>query len=379
MIVEKFGILLISIILMIMLSIKYIKRYYPANLFFISFMSFINAIYTYLSIYNIYISPYISLFIYFFTIIIPLFLVILQYNNIILKKQITYYIMKYLFKTKEYDKAIKYITKLVTMYGRTNEYMYILGECYKNKNDYINARDSFAFAIELNPNDYLSCYELGLILDETNKKEVACAMFSKALKINPDFYEAAEALGISLTSQGKFKKAIHVYRKILTKFSKSYELYYNIGMLEAEMGEYENAIDDFKKCVELKQNLFMAYHHIGKLCLALNRYDEAIEAYKKITNSTIYGAKAYFRLATIFAEKEEYEKSMANLEYAIELDETFINEISNEYSFNNMRKEINNFLEKRKLLIEKKKSSKNFLLNKFTLLKRSNNVNIKIS
>ena len=150
-------------------------------------------------------------------------------------------------------------------------------------------------------------------------------------------------------------------------------------MLEAEMGEYENAIDDFKKCVELKQNLFMAYHNIGKLCLALNRYDEAIEAYKKITNSTIYGAKAYFRLATIFAEKEEYEKSMANLEYAIELDETFINEISNEYSFNNMRKEINNFLEKRKLLIEKKKSSKNFLLNKFTLLKKSNNVKIKIS
>ena len=63
----------------------------------------------------------------------------------------------------------------------------------------------------------------------------------------------------------------------------------------------------------------------------------------------------------------------------IELDETFINEISNEYSFNNMRKEINNFLEKRKLLIEKKKSNKNFLLNKFTLLKKSNNVKIKIS
>lgn len=89
MIVEKFGILLISIILMIMLSIKYVKRYYPTNLYIISFMSFINAIYTYLSVYNIYIHTYISLFIYFFTIIIPLFCVILQYNNIILKKQIS--------------------------------------------------------------------------------------------------------------------------------------------------------------------------------------------------------------------------------------------------------------------------------------------------
>lgn len=379
MIVEKFGILLISIILMIMLSIKYIKRYYPTNLYFISFMSFINAIYTYLSIYNIYIYPYISLFIYFFTIIIPLFLVILQYNNIILKKQITYYIMKYLFKSKEYDKVIKYITKLVTIYGRTSEYMYILGQCYKNKNDYINARDSFAFAIELNPNDYLSCYELGLILDETNKKEVACAMFSKALKINPDFYEASEALGISLTSQGKFKKAIHVYRKTLNKFSKSYELYYNIGMLESEMGEYENAINDFKKCVELKQNLFMAYHNIGKLCLALNRHDEAIDAYKKITNSTIYGAKAYFRLATIFAEKKEYEKSMANLEYAIELDSSFIDEINSEYCFNNMKDEIDEFLTRRSLILERKKVRRNLFIKKFSLSKKAKEMNIKIS
>lgn len=379
MIVEKFGILFISIILIILLCLKYIKRYNPINLFIIPITSFIDAIYAYISIYNIYVYWYITLTIYIFTIIIPLFFVILQYNNIILKKQIIYYFMKHLFNSKEYDKVIKYITKLVNIYGRTNEYMYILGQCYKNKNDYINARDSFAFAIELNPNDYLSCYEFGLILDETNKKEVACAMFNKAIKLCPNFYEAYEALGISLTSQGEFEKAIHIYRKTLKKFNKSYELYYNIGMLESEMGDYEKAIDDFKKCVELKPNLFMAYHNIGKLCLALNRYDEAINAYKKITNSTIYGAKAYFRLATIFARKKEYEKSMANLEYAIELDSSFIDEINSEYCFNNMKDEINEFLARRSLILERKKVRRNLFIKKFTLSKKAEEMNIKIS
>lgn len=287
--------------------------------------------------------------------------------------------MKAMFKAKEYDKTILYINKLVSIEGRNNEYMYILGKCYKNKNDYINARDSFALAIELNEKDYLSCYEFGLILDETNKKEVACAMFNKALKLNPNFYEAAEALGISLTSQGKFKKAIYVYRKTLSKFPKSYEIYYNIGMLEMELGNYEKAIDAFSSCANIKPDLFMAHYNIGKLNYILKNYDDAIDAYKKIIHSTIYGPKAYYKMAIIFAIKKEYEKAMANLEYAIELDENFIKEAKEEYSFNSMRSQIDEFCIAREAILERKKTKNNFMSSKFNLFKKNEDIKVKIS
>lgn len=379
MIVERIGILVVSIILIVMLCVKYINRYNPENLIFVSIIAFIDSIYIYLIIYNVFTYWYINFIIYFFNIIIPLFLVLLQYNNIILKRQIIYYMMKCLYKSKEYDKTILYLTKLVNIEGRTNEYMYILGKCYKAKNDYINARDSFALAIELNPNDYLSCYEFGLILDETNKREVACAMFNKALKINPDFYEAAEALGISFTSQGKFKKAINVYMKMVKKYPKAYEIYYNIGMLEMELGNYEKAIEAFSKCIDIKPDLFMASYNIGKLCFMLKRYDDAILAYKRIVLSPIYGAKAYYKMAIIFAIKKEYEKSMANLEYAVQLDENFLNEAIKEPSFRKIRNQINEFCDAREKINEENKQKKNFMSNKFSLFKKNEELKIKIS
>ncbi len=379
MIVERVGILAVSIILIIMLCIKYISRYNPINLYILPFISFVNGIYLYLIIYNITTHWYTNLILYFFNIIIPFILVFLQYNNIILKRQIIYYMMKYTFKIKEYDKTIRYINRLVNLEGRNNEYMYILGKCYKAKNDYINARDCFALAIELDKKDYLSYYEFGLILDETNKKEVACVMFNKALKINPKFYDAAEALGVSFTSQGNFKKAINVYTSMVKKFPNAYEIYYNIGMLEMELGNYAKAISAFDKCTSINTNLYMAYYNMGKLYFILGKYDDAILSYKKIVSSAVYGPKAYYKMAMIFAIKKEYEKAMANLEYAVELDESFLNDIHKESCFKDMKNIIDDFCAARRKLIKDKLERKNFMSEKFSFFKKSDNVKVKIS
>ena len=78
MIVERIGILLVSIILIVMLCIKYINRYNPQNIIFISIITFIDSIYIYLTIYNVFTFWYINFIIYFFNIIIPFLLVLLQ-------------------------------------------------------------------------------------------------------------------------------------------------------------------------------------------------------------------------------------------------------------------------------------------------------------
>ena len=54
----------------------------------------------------------------------------------------------------------------------------------------------------------------------------------------------------------------------------------------------------------------------------------AIEAYKKMLKSGVYGPKGYYKIALVYAEKGEYEKSMASLEYAIELEPMYINKSS---------------------------------------------------
>lgn len=370
MIVERFITIFVEFFIIFLLSYRYVKRSETKNLIIISITSFFMGIYISFTYNKVYIPIYFQICIFLFSFVLPSILVLLQYNNIIIIKKILYYKMKYSFFSKEYEDTIRYITKLIAYDGRTSHYLYTLGICYKNLNDLINARDSFALAIEIDKSDYRSYYELGLILDETNKKDTAIAMFNRAIKIEPNFYEAKEALGICYTSQGKFKEAVQVYKKALEKHPDSYEMYYNIAIIEMELEEYEEAKAAFKKASEIKRDLYTALYNLGNICYLFGEYEEAIDAYKKMLNSGVYGPKAYFKIALVYAEKGEYEKSMASLEYAIELEPMYINKAAKEDTFDNMRDLINKYLLDKQILENKEKQRRNYMKDRFKLFKR---------
>lgn len=366
---EKIVVVLLSLILMILLSIRYVRRYAPENIIIVPFMSLLLSIYIPFAIYKINIPLYLQILILVFDIIVPACCATLQYNNIILSRKILYYRMKYNYRMCEYTKTIDMIAKLVSLEGRRAEYLYILGQCYKHIGDFINSRDSFALAVELDSKDYKSYYELGLALDETNKKDSAIKMFNNALKIKPDFYEAQEALGICLTSKGEFEEAVKIYRKALRYHPDSYELYYNIAMIESELGNYEEAIQAFEEAGKIKGDLYTAFYNLGKLYYSENRYDEAIEAFSKILNSTTYGKKGYYNLAIVYSKKGEYEKAMATLEYCMELDSKYIEKADNEYIFNPFRNRIEEYKKAKERIKIKEFQKHNFMDQSFKIFK----------
>ena len=370
MIVEQFIIILTEIILVILLINKCIKKRAPENIIIVPIIIALLFIYISFTINNKYIPLVFQICLFLFGYVIPIVAISLQYNNIIIARKLLYYRIKYLFNMKEYEQTINNINKLISYEGRKSEYLYMLGVCYKNLNDRINARDSFALATDLNKEDYKSYYELGLILDETDKKETAIVMFNKAIKLNPNFYEAREALGICFTRQGKFIEAVSVYKKALEKFPNSYELYYNIAIIEMELERLEEAKAAFKKAGEIKKDLYSAFYNLGNIYSMLEEYDNAIEEYKKILTSGVYGSKAYYKIATVYAIKREYEKAMASLEYAIELDPIYIKKAKEDYAFNQMQNIINRYLIDKEVLENREKQRRNYMKSTFKIFSK---------
>ena len=370
MIIDKVIVVLLALSLLIAMTVRYIKRYAPENLVLVPLLTFFITLYIAFTIYNINIHIFLQIPIFLFSVFIPAIAVYLQYNNIILTRKILYYKMKFYYKSGNYNKTIEYIEKLVSHEGRKSEYLYILGKCYKELGDFINARDSFSLAIELNSNDYKSYYEYGLILDETNKRSFALNMYEAALKIKPDFYEANEALGISLTSQGRFDEAVEIYKNALKLYPNSYEIYYNIAMIESELGRYDNAIEAFKKSGEIKEDLYMAHYNLGKLYYSKGEYDNAIEAYMKILPSTNYGPKGYYEIAIIYAVKQDFDRSMTSLEYAMELDMKYIEKADREYIFNPIRKLIENYKQTKENEKIEQIQKHNFMRNKLKIFSK---------
>lgn len=375
---ENLVVISIQIILITLLMLRYITRYAPENIAYISLLSASLGIYIPFAIHDIYIPWYIQLLELTFGFYIPIIIVFLQYNNIVISRKILYYAMKIKYSSGEYNTVINYISKLVNLEGRKPEYMYLLGKSYKKIGDFLNARDSFYLAIELDSLDYKSYYELGLILDETNRKEEAKKMYRDAIKLNKNYYEAHEALGICYTSQGRFEEAINIYNEALKIFPNSYEMYYNVAMLEAQIGNNKKAIEAFESACNLNNKLYSAYYNLASLYSIDSEYDKAIEAYKKILISPMYGKKAYYNIAILYATKKKYEVAMTFLEYAMELDSSYIKEAKEEYIFKPIINLIKKYEDNKELKMKMEKQKRNLLYSKFKIFKIKQDENGKV-
>lgn len=358
MVIEKVVTIVAIVLLNFFLVHKFVKRYVPENIFIESISSLAFGSYLVFTINEIYIPKFIQILLIISMFFIPLIFALLQYNNIILTKKILYYKMKWNMYLHDYEKSKILLYKLIEQTGRKSEYYHCLGVCYKNLNDFVNSRDSFALAVELDKRDYLSYYELGCILDETNKKETAMIMFNNSLRIKPDFYEAAESLGICYTSQARYEEALRVYKNALEYHPDSFELYYNIAMVELEIGYYDESEKSFEKAANLKPKLYSAYYNIGIINYLKGDYKKAIEFFKLARSSTIYGGKAYYKLATVYAASKEYEKAMGCLEYAIQIEPKYLIEAKEELVFENIKDKITEF-ENGLIELEKKNRDKN--------------------
>lgn len=358
MIIETVITIVAIVVLNFLLASKYIKRYAPENILIAMVSSFALGSYLAFVFNDVYIPILIQNILFIFMFGIPCIFAILQYNNIILSRKILYYKMKFNMYSENYEKAKNILYRLIDQVGRKAEYYYLLGLCYKNLDDFVNSRDSFALAVELDKRNYLSYYELGRILDETNKKDTAIIMFNNALRIRPDFYDAAESLGITYTSQARYDEALKVYKNALEYHPQSFEIYYNIAMIELEIGDYDNSEKSFEQSAKLKPKLYSAYYNMGVINYLKGDYTKAVEFFKQARSSTVYGGRAYYKLATVYAATKEHEKAMSCLEYAIQIDSKYLNEAKEELIFENIKDRIIAY-EKDVIELEEKNRDKN--------------------
>ena len=357
MLIVEIFIMFITITVNILLFIKFIKEGYTINLI-VSFLSLLT-----LGIYSanfvvhilyeaVIIKEYVKSILLIFMIIIPLIVYITEINVRIfslinIKRDI---------KTKKYEQAIEKLLVHVKRFGKTDNSYYLLGICYKENKEYIEARDTFAIAVENNPSDYKAYYEFGNILEMTGKQDTAIIMYKNCLKLKHNYYEALESLGIVYTSCKMYNDAVKIYEIAISYHSEASELYYNLAMIQMELKMIEAALDNFIKASEITPTLYSASYNVGAIKKARGDSDGAIEYFKKARSSTIYGGKAYYELAKIYSSKNEVDRAKTCLEYAILINPDFLKDAKTEMVFTNIKEYLYEFDDEiRKLELNKRR------------------------
>ncbi len=123
---------------------------------------------------------------------------------------------------------------------------------------------------------------------------------------------------------GNMETAIKIYTKILEAINTSDKNIIAVirkhrGMAYFSMNNFDAALQDFDISLQYDPKAFRTYYYKGIVCAIQKNYEWAIQNYTKSLEINEFQAHTYFRRAMAWYELQEYEKSMNDLNNALNL------------------------------------------------------------
>ncbi|XP_065170657.1 tetratricopeptide repeat protein 7B [Atheta coriaria] len=165
------------------------------------------------------------------------------------------------FSTQAKDIEHKHPTGLL---GRCHMFMgigfHLQARCLMLKQERVDlnkqALENFAMATELEPNDHLCKYYMGLQLAVTGKIPEALANVGAALNLQPENSSSLHLLGLLLSASGKHEEALQVIEAAIEEYPDSLNLMYVKAHLELHEKGGARALITAKNMLELWKNMY---------------------------------------------------------------------------------------------------------------------------
>ena len=271
-----------------------------------------------------------------FMYVIPLLNLYVYRNDIAIKQNIICVLGKFYYSMGRYDIAAKLYTHSIRTNKKniTSNNYYILGRCLRKEKRYSESRDMLIDAIELDKTNYMAYYELGLTLEESDKKDTAIIMFSNALKANPEYKEAKIALAITYSEIGRYKEAMALYEELIKEENANEEVWYNLGNIYYyNQGDSNKAEECYLKATEINNKLYVAWFNLGIINYLKGDYGLSIKAFELAKQNDALKDKACFNLAKCYAAIKENRKAIKILSKLISTNEECTSKIKDEIVF----------------------------------------------
>ena len=173
----------------------------------------------------------------------------------------------------------------------------------------------------------------GIAYRDQRDYDLAIESFAKAIELNPDFAKAYTNRAVTYQCKGLFDRAIADHTKAIELKSDHPEAYNNRGTAYGEQGDYDRAIADHTKAIELNPNLTEAYNNRGVAYYKQSDYNRAIEDYTQaIQLKPSFVGKVYCNRAKARLHLQEWENTKLDLTVAVAMGIDIIHEFNNDYA-----------------------------------------------
>ena len=230
-------------------------------------------------------------------------------------------------------------------------------------------------AIKLKPDQAEAHNNLGNILSKLDKTGLAIASYRKAIELKPGYAKAYNSLGNILRKLDKFGEADAYFKKAIEINPNYAEAYNSLGTSLFQRYRLNEAEENYKKALLLKVGFAIAHNNLAATLKSLGKIDEAEKNYIKAIELKSNFAQAYFNLGNLQKECNRLDEAEANYKKAIELDPKNSKFYFSLGLIKNLYKEDELFIKTKKLYLDQSLSNKERSTLGFTLAKAFEELN----
>ena len=228
------------------------------------------------------------------------------------------------------------LTQAITEFNSIREYN-VAGYLQQLLGNKEQAIASYQKALELNPNDTKTRFNLANLYHETKKSDLAKSNYEEVLKQKPNDEETMFLLAVLEQEQGATDKAIKYYNEILTEHAKQApgtvsgienNTYYNLGLAYKSKNDLKKAEENFQQVLTSStqapafEKTNDLYKELSFIKIALNKNVEA----EKLLNDWLRGDPTSVEARNLYADflvhLSKDRKAVEQLRLAAVLDQT---------------------------------------------------------
>lgn len=194
-----------------------------------------------------------------------------------------------------------------------------LGLCNVNLNLYNEALFNFKKALDNDPEDALSWYYFGTIMEAKNDLPSAKNAFLKVIEYRKDYADAYKNLAVVYLKTQEHDKIIEFSQKLISIAPEDYQAYYVIALAYMGIKNYDEAIRLFTKAIEINPENAVLYNNLGTALMTTNRAEEALINFQKAIEADPYNPISYYNVGIALQSSLKHNEAYEYFKKAYEL------------------------------------------------------------
>jgi tetratricopeptide (TPR) repeat protein len=174
--------------------------------------------------------------------------------------------------------------------------------------------------IELRPDDFYACLQMGRLLGEQGKPEQGEPLLKKAAQLRSSLPDGWFELGIVLAAQQKYAPALECMERATRIRPQDSSYIFSTAQILAKLNRHSEAIENYRRDIQISPDFWEAHFELAGELVAANQPDEAIREYTEVLKINPRHVISHINLGVMLVRFNRLDEAIACFQNALKIE-----------------------------------------------------------